>query len=141
MAYKIFLDINIIIDFFQKERPLNKEAKELFYHIADGNITAYFSESVINTTAYILRKDLSKQELIHRLDTLNTQIIILPCSNKIIHNAYKRVQNDLEDAVLYQLALENSLDYFVTSDVKDFKKIVSASLPVISSPALIKLLK
>lgn len=141
MAYKIFLDINIIIDFFQKERPLHKEAKELFYHIDDGNITAYFSESVINTTAYILRKDLSKQDLVHRLDVLNAQIIILPCSNKIVHNAYKRVQNDLEDAVLYQLALEHELDYFVTSDVKDFQKIGSASLPVITSKELIKILK
>jgi predicted nucleic acid-binding protein len=140
MAYKIFLDTNIIIDFFQKSRDLHQEAKELFLDIADGKILGYFSESVINTTAYILRNDLSKDDLIYQLDVLNSQLTILPCSNLIIHNAYKRAKNDLEDAVLYQLALENKLDYFTTSDINDFKKIASASLPIITSSELIKLI-
>ena len=67
-------------------------------------------------------------------------VAVLPCSNQIIHNAYKRAQNDLEDAVLYQLALEHNLDYFVTTDLKDYKRIASPTLPVITSAELIRLI-
>lgn len=63
MVYKVFLDTNIIIDFFQKTRALHREAKQLFLDIADGKISGYFSESVINTTAYIFRNDLPKDQL------------------------------------------------------------------------------
>jgi predicted nucleic acid-binding protein len=139
MAYKVFLDINIIIDFFQKARTLHEDAKQLFFDIADGKLSGYISESVIHTTAYILKNDVEKKELIHRLDILNSQLIILPCSNLTVHNAYKRAQNDLEDAVLYQIALDHNLDYFVTSDIIDYRKIASASLKIISSSDLIKL--
>ena len=61
MAYKVFPDINIIIDFFQRTRALHEEAKQLFFDIADGKALGYFSESVINTTAYILRNDVEKK--------------------------------------------------------------------------------
>jgi predicted nucleic acid-binding protein len=75
MVYKVFLDTNIIIDFFQKSRDLHHEAKQIFFDIADGKISGYFSESVINTTAYILRNDLSKDDLIYQLDVLNSQLL------------------------------------------------------------------
>ena len=31
MAYKIFLDTNIIVDFLQPVRPFHKDAQELFF--------------------------------------------------------------------------------------------------------------
>lgn len=67
-------------------------------------------------------------------------IQLLPVNTQTYQLALRLAVNDIEDAVLYHAAIENKLDYFVTSDSKDFKKISSASLPVISSAAFIKLM-
>ncbi len=40
---------------------------------------------------------------------------------------------------LYQLAFDNKLDYFITSDIKDFKRLEKPSLPVIKPTEFIKL--
>ena len=58
-------------------------------------------------------------------------------SNLIVQNAYKNAKNDLEDAVLYQIALEHKMDYFISSDVKDFKKIAKNSLPIVSAKKML----
>ncbi len=47
---------------------------------------------------------------------------------------------DFEDALLYQVALHHQMDYFVTSNVKDFRKIQQQVLPVIRARDLNKLL-
>ena len=59
MAIKLFLDTNIILDVLDTERPFSKESQILFRFINDGTVTAYFSESVITTTDYILIKKFS----------------------------------------------------------------------------------
>ncbi|MBD0279026.1 MAG: hypothetical protein M3342_04885 [Bacteroidota bacterium] len=47
---------------------------------------------------------------------------------------------DIEDAILYHLALHHRLDYFVTENIKDFKKGALPSLPVITASQLLRLL-
>jgi len=139
MAFKIFLDTNIIVDFFIPSRKEHNNAKRIIELAEEGELLAFLSESVINTTAYLVRKSAYfnsfKLLMIELIGILN----VLPCSNSTIHNAYLRAKNDLEEAVLYQLALEHDLDYFVTSDITDYKKIASPSLPVITSSELIKI--
>ena len=140
MANKIFLDINIMVDFIDSSRQEHQAAKDLFNQIEQQNIQAYFSESVINTSGYLVRKVVPLpvfNKLILRLLEL---IKILPCSNIIVEQAYKNGKGDLEDAVLYQIALSNRLDYFITNDKKDFNKIAHPSLKVVSASEALALL-
>jgi len=140
MAFKIFLDTNIIVDFFISLRKEHNNAKKIIELAEDGELFGFLSESVINTTAYLVRKSAYFNNFKLLINELIGILNVLPCSNSTIHNAYLRAKNDLEDAVLYQLALEHNLDYFVTSDISDYKKIASASLPVVTSAELIKLI-
>ena len=73
------------------------------------------------------------------MSELVSMLSVLPCSNSTIKQAYLLDTNDLEDAVLYQIAFENNLDYFVTSDKKDFKKLSFALLLVVNGKELLKL--
>lgn len=141
MAYNIFLDTNIIVDFFVAERKEHKNAVNLIDAAEKNFVKACISESVINTTAYLVGKSLHVSEFRKAMIELNTFIKVLPCSNIIIGNAYKSNANDLEDAVLYQIASEGKADYFITSNKKDFKKIASASLPVVSTKEILELLE
>ena len=140
MAIKIFLDINIVVDFVDSLRPEHEAAKDLFNLIDSGKVQAYFSESVINTSAYLVRKvipiGLFKELIINLLELIK----VLPCNNLIIEQAYHLAKNDLEDAVLYQIAFANKMDFFITNNKKDFNKIAHPSLKVVSANEVVNLL-
>jgi len=140
MAYKAFLDTNIIIDFLQPVRPFHEEAQMLFTYIAKDTFTAYISECIITTTPYLIRKEYSASEINAILKNLNLKLKILSCTNAFVTAALQTEPPDFEDALLYQIALHHQMDYFVTSNVKDFKKIQQPSLPVIRARDLNKIL-
>lgn len=140
MATKIFLDTNIIVDYFDINRANHLDAKKIIASIEKHNIEGFISESVINTSVYLLQKGFAFNDLRDNMDELVSMLFVLPCTNNTIRQAYRLPTTDLEDAVLYQLAFENNLDYFITSDKKDFKKLSSVLLPVITSKSLMKIL-
>ena len=140
MAYKVFIDTNIIVDFLQPVRPFYKDAHDLFMHLYDNNIIAFTSESVITTTVYLIQKDYSVEKINQLIKSLNQRLKILACTNQLISYAVGKNPPDFEDALLYEIALHNQLDYFITSNIKDFKKIQQPGLPVIRAKELNKIL-
>lgn len=136
MGYKIFLDTNIILDFFYASRESHTEAENLFWHLDTGNCSAFYSESVITTTAYFLKKDFSTAQTCELIDRMSEKISLLQARQVYIKTICKKIPKDFEDALLYEIALENEMDYFVTSNIKDFKKIQIATLPVVTTKQL-----
>lgn len=116
MATKIFLDTNIILDLLDNQRQYHKDAVVLFELIDNGEVMPFFSESVVATTDYILQKLLSKTLRVEFFGEISRKIQILPCSNLILDRALSMEFEDLEDAILFQLALENKVDFFITND-------------------------
>ena len=139
MAYKVFIDTNIIIDFLQPIRPFYEEAQQLFTHLSNDIFTAFISESIITTTPYLIRKEFSVSEINTILKNLNQKLKILSCNNSLINFALQFDPSDFEDALLYQIALHHQMDYFVTSNIKDFRKIQRAELPVVRAKDLNKI--
>jgi predicted nucleic acid-binding protein len=140
MAFKVFLDTNIIVDFLQPVRPFHKEAQELFLNLSKDIFIAHISESIITTTPYLMRKDYSAIQLNSILQNLNQKLKILSCNNQHVSTALQKQPPDFENALLYQIALHHQMDYFVTSNTKDFKKIQQSNLPVIRARELNKIL-
>ena len=139
MAYKIFLDVNILVDFFDGSRQHHEPTKQLMQKIEDEIIAGFVSESVINTTVYLIQKGYAPKDLRKIINDLSGILFVLPCSNKTIQAACLLPMNDLEDAVLYQLALENKLDYFLTHDKGAYKKLTTPILPVVTAKEFLKL--
>jgi predicted nucleic acid-binding protein len=139
-VFKAFLDINILVDFCDRNRSEHLQAVQLFQHAESGNIDCFISESVLNTTAYIATKIIGKTMTAQFLKDLLEYCLLLPNSNAIYLSGIQNAKNDIEDAVLYQLALNNQMDYFLTNDIKDLHKIEVPSLPVLQAKDLMKLL-
>jgi predicted nucleic acid-binding protein len=140
MVFKVFIDTNIILDVLQETRPHHETAKEIFYHLAGNRFTAFYSESVITTLAYVLRKYYDFSTLNHVLDNLNTNISLLACSGLLVRSALRKNAKDFEDALLYEIALQHKMDYFLTSNIVDFQKIAHLDIPIVTSKELLKLL-
>jgi predicted nucleic acid-binding protein len=133
MATKLFLDTNIILDILDSERPFSRESEMLFKFIEDGSWLAYFSESVITTTDYVLTKKFTGAQRTAILTDLVKLIKIVECKNSIVQNALAKNEVDVEDAILYELALAEKLDYFITNDKQALKKLPTKKLPIVST--------
>ena len=141
MATKLFLDTNIILDILDRERPFSIESEVLFKSIEDGTFLAYFSESVITTTDYVLIKKFANAQRVSILTDLLKLVTIIACSNNIVQNALLKNENDVEDAILYELALTEKLDYFITNDKQALKKLATKKLPIITTKDFLLLMK
>lgn len=140
MVCNTFLDTNSIIDLLDPLRPSHKESVVLFNMLEEGRFKAFYSESVITTTAYVLRKDYSKSRICEIVDSLNKSLILLPCTSGYIKDATGKLPPDFEDALLYEIALHHQMDYFITSNIKDFKPIQNTMLPVVNAKEFNKIL-
>ena len=135
MAYKIFLDTNIVIDLLMERKYELDAINEIFNLAGKELINLYISESVITTTFYILRKE-------KRIDTLSAfremfkTMTIVPYSIDILYYPIEKYK-DKEDGLLYFLATKAKMNYFITRNVKDFA-FQFPSLPVISPTNFLK---
>ena len=120
MAYKVFLDTNIVLDIFHRDRPFSNEAVQLFYRLDENKFTAFYSESVLTTMTYVLRKTMKAGEINNAIINLNKKINFLPCYSSLLDKSLQNDPPDFEDALLYEIALHHQLDYFITSNTKDF---------------------
>jgi predicted nucleic acid-binding protein len=141
MGYNVFLDTNIVVDFYVASRQHHIAAQRIFEQAELNKLKAYVSESVVNTAAYLLRKDYPLQTLKDFFTEMLEIFPVINAGNNTFINAYRNSDiKDMEDAVLYEIAVENKIDFFISNDAADFKNINKLILPVISSTAFIKLL-
>lgn len=141
MAYKVFLDINVLIDFFDPNRLDNLIATKVFRLIEKREIIAYTSESVICTTLYLMGKNYSSDTLKILATELLSNFEILPCNNTLFLESLNLGFKDIEDAVIYNLALRNNIDYFITNDKVALKKLATKKLPIVSTKNFLRFIK
>ena len=139
MVYKIFLDINILIDFLDSKRLHHQDAVQLITKAEAGSCDVFVTESVLNTTAYLVRKDYDAIAIKPVFKGLLAFTEIIPVDNFIYQLGIQKSVTDLEDAVLYAAASHARLDYFMTNDLKDFNKLANLSLPILQANQFLKL--
>ena len=116
MSGRFFLDTNIVLDFLDQERQLNKFAHNLIDFLTQNNSRIFISEDMLSTIYYIEKSD-------SRVLTFFTSILkkwdIVPFGLNVIRKAIdfslvKRV--DFEDALQLFCAIENDCAIFITND-------------------------
>src|SRR5665647_600778 len=95
MAYKIFLDTNILLDLLM-ERNFELDAIHGIFKLSDKGIAdLHISESIITTIFYILRKE-KKIDTLSALRELCKTINVLPFSKDILYFPIEKYK-DKED--------------------------------------------
>ena len=126
----IFIDTNVLIDFFADRKPFSIEAAILFNYSFNKKINIYISAVSYNNIYYILRQSCSHTETIKMLSELNEWADIIDVSKEIIKKALKSEFKDFEDAIQYNCAKSlTKIEFIVTRDTKDFK---ASSLPILT---------
>lgn len=136
MVSKIFVDSDVIIDFFTDREPFANPASKIFELNESGLIQIYISAVSLNNIYYIVRKFIGHKDTIKIVEELVEITEIIGTTKKEIVQALKNDFKDYEDSVQYSSALNiKGLEAIVTRNTKDYAK---AKLPIFTSDSFIK---
>jgi predicted nucleic acid-binding protein len=137
MAFKLFIDSDVVIDFFTDRAPHVNPASELFELNEKGSVILYMSAVSINNIYYIVRRFLGHKKTLEVLETLTEMTEIIGTTRKEIVQALRNGFSDYEDSVQYSSALTiEGLDAIITRNTKDFK---NSSIAVITPLNFLKM--
>ena len=135
MAFKIFLDANLILD-FTLQRPGYDEALKVLKLGANATIHLYTSPAVIHVVSYYTSRTLRKQLTKRAMLLLINDVQVIDCDHGTALIAINSNFEDIEDALQYYTALKHGIDYFISAD-KKLKKYAIPQLPVYTASELL----
>jgi predicted nucleic acid-binding protein len=122
MEYKLFLDSDVVIDFFTDREPLANPASELFELNEQGAVKLYLSAVSINNIYHIVRRFLGHKKTLEVVEALTEMTEIVGITKKEISQALKNNFTDYEDSMQYSSALNiKDLDAIITRNIKDYR--------------------
>lgn len=118
---KAYIDCNILLDWLLDREPFSSYSAKIIELIETRKIIGLVSPLTLANTYYIISKELNKKigdEFIR--DSL--RIFSVPgVSLKNIKEAISNKFKDFEDDIHSSIAAENSVDFLITRNKKDFK--------------------
>lgn len=121
---KVFLDTNIVVDFYDCRGDFYYPAAIIFDLARKGDLEMYVSSLTFVNAFFLLRKSYSRADLYTSMRRLASLCKITEIEENIIHRSLCRETRDFEDCVLYESALLHQVDVIITRNVKDFKDFV-----------------
>ena len=137
MASKVFVDSDVVIDFFTDREPFANPASEIFDLADKGHLEIYISAVSINNIYYVLRKQLGHGNAVNIIEELLDMCQIIGTTKSEILIGLKSNFKDFEDSVQYASALTvKNLEAILTRNIRDFK---SSDIAVLTSLQYLKL--
>jgi len=135
MAFRVFIDTDILLDFTLK-RDAYATARKLMEWATKGRVQAFITTNTVTITSYWLTKAYGAAKSREILAALLADIQVIDIGHQITVNAlHSRIVSTVQ-ALQYHAALHHKLDYFITRD-RDLDKSASAVLPVCLPEAFI----
>jgi predicted nucleic acid-binding protein len=136
MAFKVFLDANILLDFLLK-RSGYESSKDMIRLVIDKKIQAFITPAIVHIVGYWLTKSYGKAKAKELLLLLLADVHVIDANHQTTILALHSQIEDIEDALQYYTAIHHKLDFFITRD-KNFQKVGLPSLPVCSIEDFLK---
>jgi predicted nucleic acid-binding protein len=116
----VLIDLNIILDVFQKRDPFFEASAGLLAAVESGRVTGYIAAHSITTLFYLVQKGRSAADARAIITNLLQFLKILPIDQSTIEQALNLDYRDFEDAVQMISAVQNRMDYLITRNIKDY---------------------
>lgn len=115
---KIFIDLNIILDYLEDRPPFADAAENV---IADKGNQLFVSAHMV-TTAFYLMRGLGIEAQNAALDFIFDNFTVVPCDKPTLISARALEIADYEDAVAAAAAQKAKCAYIITRNKRDFAK-------------------
>lgn len=121
MASKIFIDSDVVIDFFTDRGPFGKPASELFELNEKGIVQLFVSAISINNIYYVIRKFLGHQHAIQVIEDIVEMATVVGTTKDEIIQALRNNFKDFEDSIQYSTAMTIvGIEAIITRNIKDY---------------------
>lgn len=118
----VFIDTNILIDFFEGRKPFVTEATAIFSLAFNNEITIYCSALSYSNIFYLLAKSQGKIKAKQALKDMRQLVHTVAVDTTIIDRALENDQPDFEDNIQLECALfVKNIQSLITRNSKDFK--------------------
>lgn len=129
---EIFLDTDVAFDILSKREPHFEASVQLLQLASKGKVTLLISESSLGNLFYLTfdiykLKD-SKIRMVDFIDICE----LVPSGKMAVLQSLESSFKDKEDGLQYFTALNREVDYFITRNIKDYRRHEQSSLPVYS---------
>ena len=133
MAYNLFIDTNVYLDYLMNRGKEWQHAENILELAENNKIEIFTSASSLLNLMYVMRSyKMTNNEIVGHVNNILRYSKLANPDNTVFQTALSVGFPDLEDAVQYYTSLHiKGIDYFITSNTKDYKK-SSSQLPVIT---------
>ena len=118
----VFLDSDIVLDFYVKREPHHEAALRLFTHLRRSKTRCYTSPVVMANVYYMLTKIEDLKYALDKLRRLRKLVSVAPLNESIIDAALSFPFKDFEDSIQFHCAMQNGIKTIITSNIKDYPK-------------------
>jgi predicted nucleic acid-binding protein len=115
------IDTNVILDVLLRREPFFANSSRVLDQAERGHYHAWICATTVTTLFYLVRRHLSTEETIERLQDLTAICTIAPVNQAVIDSSLKSPFGDFEDAVLHHSATTIGADCIITRNEPDFK--------------------
>jgi len=135
MPERVLFDLNVILDVIEARSPHLIHSGPALEKAYRRDIQGVVSSSSIDTLAFLLQRKLSVQRARSVIKDLLEFCEVATVSEQTIHRALDLKMKDLEDAIVYQSAVDHGCECLVTRNLRDFPS--SGSKLKIIAPSMV----
>jgi predicted nucleic acid-binding protein len=136
MAFRVFLDAGILLDFTLKRSDFTA-ARQLMEWAVKGRVQAYITPAVVQVIGQRLAAAYGAERSKELLLALLAEVQVIDTGHEITVNALHSKMDNTQDALSYYTALHHKLDYFITRNT-DLSMAAIPVLPVCTPEEFIK---
>ena len=123
MAFKVFVDTDVVIDFLADRSPFANHSSMIFELHEERKLKIYLSALCVNNVHYISRKLIGEQQSLKMIAELIENVDVIGTTKKEILSALTAGFKDFEDAIQYSTAKTiKGVDAIITRNTKDYRK-------------------
>lgn len=125
----VTVDINVLLDVFQKREPYYEASAQVVSMVSSGKLNGVFPVHGLTTLYYLVRKHASKPEAEVVMDRVLEHFQIGNLDSAGWREARKLHVADFEDGVVATVAKASSSSFLITRNIADF---VNSPVPAVT---------
>lgn len=126
---RIFLDTNVILDFFLEREPFYYDALKLWAACEEGAVDGYVSALTITNVHYIAQRIKNPTTAMIAVRGILDVFNVVPLDKELLHRAANLHDRDYEDDIQLQSAVKAGCSHLFTRDPTHFHSKAIAIVP------------
>ncbi|EKB49558.1 type II toxin-antitoxin system VapC family toxin [Cecembia lonarensis] len=119
---EVYLDTDVAFDIISKRSPYFETSVKLIDLFLKNKIELLFGECSLGNLFYLTFEIYKLEDSTKLLEDFTASCKIISGGKTALREALRSEFHDKEDALQYYTALNYGADYFITRNVKDYKK-------------------